>query len=143
MMWGLFTLPDMDDWFRDVQLCFKFASNGDVGQCGNGTAEEICTKVNHYSPEYFDHTDHRKGGCQMQWKIWAKNPDLIPSWFANTQLCYNYKVNIKGKPFPKELTRQCAFVNEYTPVYLDDTTFSSYRKYTENFIQWGITDVLG
>jgi len=142
MSWGLFSRAAVDDWFKDVRLCFKFASNGDIKQCGNGTAKEICTKLNNYSPVYYDHTDHRKGGCEMQWKISIKNPELVPSWFANTKLCYNFKVNVKGKPFPKELTTKCAFVNEYTPVYLDDTTFRNYGHYTENFIQWGITDVL-
>merc|ERR1712226_1803192 len=94
-MGGLFSRAAVDDWFKDVRLCFKFDSNGDIKQCGNGTAKEICTKLNNYSPVYYDHTDKRKGGCEMQWKISIKNPELVPSWFANTKLCYNFKVNVR------------------------------------------------
>ena len=59
MQWGLFTHPEADDWFKNVEFCFRFSSEGDVSQCGDGKAKEICTKVNHYTPEYYDHTDRR------------------------------------------------------------------------------------
>ena len=53
------------------------------------------------------------------------------------------QAHIKGKSNPRELKRVCSFVNEYTPAYLDDSHFHTYLRYTENFIQWGLTDVLG
>ena len=71
LSWGLFTPAYAADWFKNVELCFRFNSTGDESQCGDlGQSEhETCAPVNSYTDEFLDATSDLIGGCSMSWKL--------------------------------------------------------------------------
>ena len=70
------TGPKGDDKLPSCQICFRYAADGDSGQCnsgpwdgtnpGNGT---ICAPIDSWTSRYRDDSDNRSGGCRMQWKM--------------------------------------------------------------------------
>ena len=145
MSWGLFNVAKTEQWFSNsVKLCLKFEATGDSQQCGNGTLamrKEICVDFNEYSPAYHDQTDFRTGGCKLAWKVDISNPELAPTWFLNSRLCYRYRTYNRHAAFNEPgMQAVCGFMNEYTDFFMDDSYYNHFYNYVENFIQWGIFD---
>ena len=137
--WKL-TADTSEKWFEKVEVCFKYrpSPDADGAQCNNGMSlAEICAPVNSYTPHYYDATDKRPGGCLLSWQL--RVPPGSPKWLLKTQLCfkwkecYGYKTGECGLGSNNTI---CAFANEWTDEYLDDTDNRSDHCY----IQWGLTD---
>ncbi len=69
MSWMLSVPANAPQWFRDIQLCYKWHPDGDGGQCGGGVGRELCARTNDWTTYYRDDTDGRGGGCQMAWSL--------------------------------------------------------------------------
>ncbi|XP_063710973.1 perivitellin-2 67 kDa subunit-like isoform X2 [Symsagittifera roscoffensis] len=146
MVWYLRNSTEVDPWFKEVKICYKYyAVNSDTfEQCGNNETqenEEICSGFTENGSldlmnSYYDHTDNRQGGCKLSWKL-SVPENVAPNWFLNVKFCYTKSFAVKY--FEEDM---CAFVNEFTPEYLDDTYFRNYVDYRENYIKWGIIDYL-
>ena len=105
-------------WFADdTQLCYKWRRDGNE-QC-SGPGPELCAFVGSRTPNYWDDTDNRGGGCRMQWGI--QSP-YGPSWFGNVAICYRWYADGDGGQCgggaPSEM---CAAVGSFTSEYRDDT----------------------
>ena len=138
--WGLIA-ETSEDWFSQVQICSKYrpGPDADSAQCNNGISlAEVCAPVNSYTSHYYDKTDDRPGGCLLSWQL--RVPSKSPNWLKKTQLCFHwgqgngYKTGECGLGLNNDTL--CAFANEWTVEYLDDT--DSRNDYC--VMQWGITD---
>ncbi|XP_075256813.1 perivitellin-2 67 kDa subunit-like isoform X2 [Convolutriloba macropyga] len=135
---------DDDKWFRETKFCFKYFPTGVEFQCGNGSYTELCVGLNEFTPYYHDHSDSRRGGCELAWKLQHPTVDSphVPSWFSSTRLCHRSQVFsravFKGTRLSQWETK-CARVSEFTPPFSDGSMFRIYLHYRENYIQWAIT----
>ncbi|XP_071126454.1 perivitellin-2 67 kDa subunit-like [Mytilus edulis] len=119
MRWGIMS-NGYDDWFRNVQICYKWWPDGDGGQCGGGASRLLCANINSYTGYYRDDTDRRGGGCKMQWKLSV--PTSAPLWIQNAELCYQWYPDGDGGQCGGGVPRLlCARANTYTRAYRDDT----------------------
>ena len=139
LSWRLNIPSSTEEWFKDVKLCYRyFSTSNNWQQCGNDRTsenEEYCSSFSENGDvfpmvPYYDHTDNRQGGCKLSWKI-SVPEEKAPNWFLNVRFCYFYNGEQK-----------CAFVNEFTPDYLDDTYFRNHINYRENLVKWAIIDDL-
>lgn len=122
MRWGIIS-PNSPDWFKDVQICFKWYADGDKGQCGDHSGRgEVCASVGSFTPSYRDDTDNRSGGCRMSWRL--KVPAYAPDWLLRTKLCFNWYADGDAGQCGGTTGLQnnlCASANTWTQDYRDDT----------------------
>ena len=107
-------------WSNDLQLCFKWRTNGDKAQCDRSQHGKVCAPFGSMTKYYYDDTDERNGGCALSWSIRA---ETAPSWFwSRLQLClFTYS---NGDTFQcnygKNRREKCRRAN-YWLHYVDDT----------------------
>ncbi|CAB4020748.1 Hypothetical predicted protein [Paramuricea clavata] len=119
MSWSIQS-PYSPQWFKNVQICYRWYPDGDGGQCGGGAARLLCAPVGKYTPVYRDDTDNRGGGCRMSWQL--KLPSVHSWWARNIQFCYEwYPDGDCGQCGGGAARKLCAKANNWTPYYRDDT----------------------
>lgn len=119
MQWGIFSARH-EDWFKNIQLCYRWWPDGDGGQCGGGANRLLCANVNSYTSFYRDDTDNRSGGCQMQWMLYV--PSNAPRWIKHVWLCYDWYADGNASQCGGGAQQGlCAQANSYTSPYRDDT----------------------
>lgn len=122
MRWGIESVG-YDNWFDNVQICFRWSAIGSgVDQCGQGVENGLCAIVNNFTDFYREDTDSRSKGCQMQWKLSV--PDDAPESIQNVELCYEWYTDDKGQCGVVTNGTSCAIVNSFTAPYVDNTTRS-------------------
>uniref|UniRef100_A0A2C9M066 MACPF domain-containing protein n=1 Tax=Biomphalaria glabrata TaxID=6526 RepID=A0A2C9M066_BIOGL len=104
-------------WFTTkTRLCLKWSAQAEDGQCGGGADNVLCATPNSLTPLYQDNTDNRRGGCFMQWGLLSSD---FPSWFQAVQVCYQWSGSDSCGGGAANLL--CAGINDFSPVYLDDS----------------------
>ncbi|CAG0897906.1 unnamed protein product [Darwinula stevensoni] len=133
MSWSIQSLFE-PSWFDDVQLCFRWSSDGDARQCGGDVDPTLCATVNSWTVVYRDMTDKRAGGCRMSWMLSV--PNYSPVWILNAKMCMSWysdgDATQCGGLSPGNYT--CAIANEWTPYYLDNTD----DRKGGCFLSWGL-----
>jgi len=121
MKWGIFS-PNSPDWFKNVQVCFRWYAEADRAQCGDQSGRgEVCANVGSFTPSYRDDSDRRNGGCRMSWRL--KVPAYAPAWMLNTKLCLDWYAEDDANQCggPGVANNLCAAANYWTPYYRDDS----------------------
>lgn len=148
MQWGIVAVG-YEDWFKNVKICFKWrAKNEKYAQdCGKGKAGSYCAKVNSFTSNYTDDTNMLTNiyanGCYMQWMLSV--PPNAPLWIQTSKMCmwYSAKRVATNRSYNggdgcyfsgHKRVPICAYANQYTNEYLDNTT--GYSLYCQ--LQWGI-----
>ncbi|XP_075262003.1 perivitellin-2 67 kDa subunit-like [Convolutriloba macropyga] len=130
MRWGIFTPFYADEWFKSIQICFKY-------NCPSYNHEgEFCAPVNNYTEQYWDQFSH-SGGCQMSWMLKTESSNL-PFWFQNTKLCAFFTKQSGECARTDYHTPVCAAHNEWTAIVTDNSRDNSYGC----GYQWAIKEIL-
>ena len=140
MSWALFTPAYADNWFQNVEICFKFEITGDYRECGNPDQPSVnCAPINSYTAEYLDATSVLSGGCNMAWMV-KISEDEAPFWFLKTKFCLSYTTGVSasvcggiGNDNPL-----CASPNNWTKWYFDDTRKVTSTYYYGCQLKWGL-----
>ncbi|XP_059159798.1 perivitellin-2 67 kDa subunit-like [Physella acuta] len=136
MQWAIIS-ANFPAWFNDVKICYQFYAEIDIRQCGGNAGAVYCANVNNYTPEYFDDTGDRNGGCRMRWMLQV--PDTAPYWMKAVHMCYNWVADGDiaqcggGAP-----TSQCVVANQWTTYYLD---YSGMKWQGGCKMSWGLKTV--
>ncbi|XP_059146764.1 perivitellin-2 67 kDa subunit-like [Physella acuta] len=121
MQWAIFTnWTNPPAWLSQVKMCFQWYAEDDIYQCGGNAGEIYCAPINQNTPEYFDDTGNRNGGCQMRWMIQV--PDNAPYWMKAVQMCYEWAAEGDASQCGGDApSHQCVIANEWTQYYRDQT----------------------
>ena len=115
MKWALKTPFYISDWFRAVQICFKYSNNSIADYT------EVCAPVNSFTPAFKDDTGSRD--IRVNYESWMfKVPAYAPIWLRKKKMCLSWKGNgnaCGGEDGVDD--KLCAGVNEWTPRYKDAT----------------------
>jgi len=120
MRWGI-VATNYPEWFRQVQICYRWYADGDYGQCGDHSGRgEACASVGTFTNFYRDDTDKRDGGCRMSWRLFV--PLSAPTWTREVKLCYFWQAEHDAGECGDGVAHDlCAPANQWTPYYRDDT----------------------
>lgn len=133
-----------DAWFNQVELCFQVDVPNEwpyKEQCNTGKDLKTngykrkhypddfrkCVKVNDLDNAnfYMDSTNDKNFGCYMSWSVNVPDGVEVPAWFLNLQFCFQWGRFGGGDPrqcgHGAHSNTLCAFVNEYTHAYHDNT----------------------
>ena len=121
--WSISIGSPFEEWFKKVQICFRYSATGFDTQCNRGRhLLEICAPVNEYTEYYLDRTNDLPGGCKMSWQL--RVPEESPIWLLNTKLCFKWWYHLTrntGECGAGSNETICATSNHWTDWYLDDT----------------------
>ena len=133
LSWGI-TSTGQEDWFNQVQICYRWQPHGGDGQCGTpGLGRNLCATVGKFTQNYADRTSSRRGGCRMSWSLQV--PTTAPLWMQAARLCFSWSPDGDAGQCGGGVARNlCAVANTWTPYYLDDTD----RRSGGCLMSWGI-----
>ena len=119
MQWGIFS-RNYESWFKEVQICYRWVSDGTASQCSNKASGMVCAPVDSYTTFYRDDTNNSPGGCKMSWRLVV--PSAAPKWIRQLMMCFSWyptgNINQCGPAPSRDI---CATANEWTPYYRDNT----------------------
>lgn len=119
MKWAIINRSP-DEWFKKVEICRQWYSDGDSKYCNGGKGQIKCAKLGSYTENYIDATGGPQStGCHLSWSL--KVPDNAPVWGRNLGICMNYLGDNEQCSSKSSKLTLCAFANRWTEYYRDNT----------------------
>ncbi|XP_074598084.1 uncharacterized protein LOC141852838 isoform X2 [Brevipalpus obovatus] len=122
MRWAIIN-RSADEWFKKVEICRQWYSDGDTKHCNGGKGQIRCAKLGNYTENYIDSTGGpQTNGCLLSWSL--KVPTNAPVWGKNLGICMNYLGDSEQCSSESSKLTLCAFANKWTEYYRDNTNAS-------------------